>query len=310
MTTIEREAQDWVIRLGSRQATAADADAFKQWCARSRRHATAFAQARRVWLALGPAAQRSRTTEPRGREPLMGRRALLGGALAASMAWLALRPPLQLWPAMADLSADFHTGTGEQRQVAMGAGVVVEMNTQTRISRRSNAGGQTFELLTGEAEVKAGNGSVAVIAAGGAIFAEQARFNVRHTDTAVCVTCLEGALRIEHLREQAILTAGHQLVYNHDDFGAAHAVDAASVSAWRQRQLVFNQAPLAEVVAEVNRYRPGKLIITSATLGRRRVQASFSLDRLDDVVALIRDVYGAQLTRLPGGIVLMGAASA
>lgn len=309
MTTIEREAQDWVIRLGSRQVTADDADAFRQWCARSRGHANAFAQARRVWLALGPAAQRVRSKDQPRREPVMGRRAFFGGAMAASVALLALRPPFQLWPAVTDWDADFQTGTGEQRHLAMGAGVVVEMNTQTRISLRNSGDGQGFELLTGEAEVNSGGGgSVSVIAAGGAIFAERARFNVRHTDRVVCVTCLQGALRIERGDQRAILAAGDQLTYDEREFGALHGVDAAAITAWRRGQLVFNQAPLAQVVAEVNRYRPGKLIITSAALGQRRVQASFSLDRLDDVVALIRDVYGAHLTRLPGGIVLLGTA--
>jgi len=64
------------------------------------------------------------------------------------------------------------------------------------------------------------------------------------------------------------------------------------------------------VVAEVNRYRHGRLLITNAALGRTRVQASFSIDRLDDVAFLVRDVYGAELTQLPGGIVLLGLASA
>ena len=37
------------------------------------------------------------------------------------------------------------------------------------------------------------------------------------------------------------------------------------------------------MVEEVNRYRPGKLILNGDALKHTRVQASFSLDRLDDV---------------------------
>ncbi|HCP78137.1 MAG TPA: iron dicitrate transport regulator FecR, partial [Pusillimonas sp.] len=78
----------------------------------------------------------------------------------------------------------------------------------------------------------------------------------------------------------------------------------------RERRLVFNDVPLAEVVKELNRYWPGKLVLMSETLGRRRVQAQFSLDRLSDATALIRDVYGADVTELPGGVVMLRSPSA
>ncbi|EPF1450574.1 hypothetical protein ACSQPG_006540, partial [Pseudomonas aeruginosa] len=34
--------------------------------------------------------------------------------------------------------------------------------------------------------------------------------------------------------------------------------------------------------------------------------ARFSLDQLADVATLIRDAYGIEVTRLPGGVVLLG----
>ncbi|MGQ3000241.1 MAG: FecR/PupR family sigma factor regulator, partial [Variovorax sp.] len=48
MKTLQREAQAWAVRLASGQANEDDARAFKAWCARSRAHAQAFAQAREV----------------------------------------------------------------------------------------------------------------------------------------------------------------------------------------------------------------------------------------------------------------------
>ncbi|MEZ1573953.1 hypothetical protein QVM45_24525, partial [Pseudomonas aeruginosa] len=68
----------------------------------------------------------------------------------------------------------------------------------------------------------------------------------------------------------------------------------------------FNDVPLATVIDEINRYRPGMLLLLDKALGRRRVQARFSLDQLADVATLIRDAYGIEVTRLPGGVVLLG----
>uniref|UniRef100_UPI000D4B85D7 FecR family protein n=1 Tax=unclassified Variovorax TaxID=663243 RepID=UPI000D4B85D7 len=332
MKTMQRDAQAWVVRLGSQQATEDDARAFRHWCAQSARHAQAFVQAREVWQSMAPAALRVHQQAQRAerqRMPVAGRRALLGGAVAASVAYLAVSPPLGLWSSVTEWGADYRTATGEQREVAVADGVVLQLNTQTRIDRlrpgKSDGDGEGdgFALVAGEAEVVAGAPNapgalpapravrVRVAAAGGVVSAAQARFNIRHLDDEVCVTCLAGRVEIARGAQRARLGAGQQLRYGKGDsggLGAATAVDTAAVSAWRRRQLVFDQVPLAQVVAEVNRYRHGRLVLTSEALGRSKVQANFSIDRLDDVAFLVRDVYGAELTQLPGGIVLLGLA--
>lgn len=317
MKTMQREAQAWVVRLGSQQATEDDALAFRRWCAQSRAHADAFVRAREVWQAMAPAALRVRQQEEREarrRMPVAGRRALLGGAVAASVAYLAVSPPLGLWASVTEWGADYRTATGEQREVAMADGAVLQMNTQTRVNlQRGAEGGESIELLAGEAEVATQASAVArvtVAAAGGTVSAVRARFNIRNLDGEVCVTCLAGQVEVSRGAQQVRLDEGRQLRYGAAGLGAVAAVDTGPVSAWRRRQLVFNQVPLSEVVAEVNRYRHGRLVLTSEALGRSKVQASFSIDRLDDVAMLVRDVYGAQLTRLPGGIVLLGSAKA
>ena len=69
--------------------------------------------------------------------------------------------------------------------------------------------------------------------------------------------------------------------------------------------LEFNDVPLAQVVDEINRYRAGRILLMGDRLAGSRVQARFPLDQLADAALLIRDVYGARVTMLPGGIVLL-----
>jgi len=307
MGVIQKEAQAWVVRLASGQVSERDAQVFRHWCARSRKHANAFAEARAVWGAMAPAARAVK----RAQRPVnTARRAWLGGAVAASLGLLVLRPPTDLWPAVAGLAADYATGTGEQRAVALDGGVLVQMNTQTRLDAAPlQDGAAALVLLAGEAEFQAGlrgAARVRVQAGDGTVSAGSARFNIRLFGQEVCVTCLAGRLRVAQAGNDAELAAGQQLRYRPEHFGIARAVAKSDVSAWRQRLLVFKQSTLAEVVDEVNRYRPGKLILNGEALKLTRVQASFSLDRLDDVIALIQDAYGARVTRLPGGIVLFG----
>jgi transmembrane sensor len=70
--------------------------------------------------------------------------------------------------------------------------------------------------------------------------------------------------------------------------------------------LIFRGELLSRAVEEINRYRPGRIIVVDASLGGKRIDASFRLDRIEDVVPQIQHVFNARVTRLPGGLVLLG----
>ncbi|UZE50933.1 hypothetical protein ONR75_10085 [Rhodopseudomonas sp. P2A-2r] len=69
--------------------------------------------------------------------------------------------------------------------------------------------------------------------------------------------------------------------------------------------MIFRDKPLGAVVNEVNRYRPGKIVVMNSELGRRLVNGTFQTDKLDDFVAQVRQLFGADVRSLPGGIVLL-----
>jgi transmembrane sensor len=288
------EARDWLLLLTSGRATVADAKALQAWREQSPEHAQAFEQAKVLWQQLAPALEQA--TQPRR----FGRRAFLGGAIAASAAVVMVRVGTP--GGFAGLTADYRTEVGEQRQVLLSDGVSLELNTQTRISRI----GPGIELLEGEVEVVAHLAQPLKVQAGaGWVSAAQARFNVRNTDQTVCVTCIEGSLSVDVGGNSVSLGSGRQLTYGAGGIGAVVAVDTQAVVAWREQVLVFNNATLATVVDEINRYRPGMLVLLNKQLGQRRVQARFSLQQLAGVALLIRDAYGAKCTELPGGVVLL-----
>jgi transmembrane sensor len=136
--------------------------------------------------------------------------------------------------------------------------------------------------------------------------AANARFNVRYDSRSVCVTCLRGEVRVERGRTVFPLPAGRQMTYADQAFGPVVAVDLAVVTAWHDGILIFDATPVTAVIAEVNRYRPGRIILTNAGLGRERFSARFRIASVDRVVGEIEQVFGARATVLPGGIVLLG----
>jgi transmembrane sensor len=84
------------------------------------------------------------------------------------------------------------------------------------------------------------------------------------------------------------------------------SIDPAVVTAWKDGVLVFHETRLSEAIAEINRYRPGRIILTNAALGHRLFNARFRIKDVDGVTAQIQQVFGASATALPGGIVLLG----
>jgi len=316
------EAQAWVVRFRSGIATSADTAELLQWRARSPEHARALAEAiavRRLIAAAsgesdvpvlsgmaGSASSRSRTGVGR---TALGRRAFLGGAVAASAASLLMtRPPFELWSSLSELRADYRTGVGERRTIALANGATVELNTRTSASLLPSRETIGLDLISGEVAIDATHASqpVAIHTPAGTARGQGGRFAVRLEAALSCVTCLAGVVDIENAwggREKA--SAGYQLRYTDRNFHAATRVDLGRAEAWRRGLLMFVDEPLSRVVEEVNRYRPGRIVVVDDHLGHVLINAVFQLDRINTVVAQIRDVSNAHVTSLPGGIVLL-----
>lgn len=322
-TPLEHEAYGWVVHFVSGRARPDDIKALQDWSARSPAHAEAFDQASKTWRAVGPPGQRFLATnravvrlgavKPSTSSPArLGRRAFLGGALAASAAGAAVmiaRPPLDLWLSWAELAADYRTETGEQRRITLADKTSIDMNTRTSIAvRSSEANAERIELIAGEAMISTPetSGVLTVAAGNGRIIAHHARFNVRHGNRDVCVTCLQGQVDVERQAEVVPLAAGRQVVYSEQGIGAPVAVDSAVATAWKDGIVIFDATPIAEVIAEVNRYRRGRIVLTNAALGRERFNARFRIENIDRVVNQIEQVFGAHATVLPGGLTLLG----
>jgi transmembrane sensor len=318
---MRQDAVRWLSLMSSGRATGADADALKQWCREDPAHEAAYAKAALVWDMLTPVARGAREDHAETLEQMArperaghgpGRRAFLGAAVAASAGvagYLVLRPPLGLWPSLAELGADVRTSTGEQRRITVADDIGVDLNTRSSLSvRAASDGGHRIELICGEAIVAAGPeaaGSCTVIAGGGRILARDAKVDVRYDGTDVRVTCITGSVRVERGSQGVTVPAQEQVVYGDRGISGVGTVDPATVTAWQQGLLVFRQKPLSRVVEEVNRYRPGRIILLNQELGRHLIDARFRLGHLENVIIYLQQAFDARITELPGGIVLV-----
>lgn len=306
------EAQSWVVRLASGQLTLEEATAFRRWHAADPAHARAFAEAKRHWDTMQRALREmsADSAAARARNPAVTRRRILAvgaAAAAAAVGYVAVRPPLDLWSPLLDLTADYHTGIGQTRTIAMAENVTVQLSTRSRLSLQSDRPeGVRVALLAGEAAIASASRPVTVVAGQGETHADSGRFNLRNDDDIVRVTCLEGRVDVRCGEQQTTLHPSQQVRYAQATLASVTAADPEEITAWQRGVLVFRNQRLRYVVDEVNRYRQGRIVLLNRDLGDRPVAlASFHLDRLDDVVSQMEALYGAQVRRLPGGIVLL-----
>ncbi|RSZ42488.1 MULTISPECIES: FecR domain-containing protein [unclassified Variovorax] len=319
---VQREAQAWLRRLTSGEATQRDLEGLRRWQEASELHAQAFAEAKRLWKTLDPAIGQMMEAQPallsdhresmrqKAQSPRLARRAFLGAAVSAAGVAAAVYPPLALWPSVSEWSADFHTATGEQRSVVLAEGVGLVLNTQTSAQRQTRDGRTVgIDLISGEAAVDlspaSGASAFRVVAGAGRSDAQSGRFEVRHIDGSTCVTCIEGSVSVAHARGARTLQAGQQVVYDAGSIGAATGVQGTDVSAWRSGVLVFRQTPLAHVIAEINRYRPGRVVLLARALADRPVSGRFAIASLDTVLVQIQRSYDLEARTLPGRVLVL-----
>lgn len=302
---MRRDARAWVVRLTSGQATDADAWALSQWRARSAEHEAAFKEAAQLWRRAGTAG--APVPQP-GKLPGSWTRRSLGGlALAAACGgayWGGTAGGF--WPSVSELLADQRTNAGERRRLVLDDGSAVEMNARTSLSVRFAAAERRIDLVMGEALFSVSPDATrpfAVRAAEGT--ATGTVFGVRTLPGGARVLCLEGRVRIEQGGTAGEIKASEALAYGPAGIGSVGPFDPAVSMAWRSGLLVFRDTPLVDVVAELNRYRPGRLVLTSAIAATRRVSGVFHLDRPDEVLAYMERVLGVRRTASLGGLVLL-----
>lgn len=317
LADLRLEGIEYLNRLLSGEANTDDAADFLAWRSQSPAHEEAFRSAVKLRNLV-------RHVEGAERQPLAAaenviafarprtqqftRRAVLGGAIAASAAGiLVLGRSMEFVPSLAEMGADHRTGPGERRTIALADGATIELNTRTSIGVRANGTIPTIELIKGEAVLTSGrSGKAALIAGKATSIGHNGRFVALRGDEDVCITCLSGEVEVDWDGERRPLRATQQVRYTDAAIGPVSAgVDTAVLTSWQSGTLIFQDMPLRQVVAEINRYRSGRVVLANDALAGRRLTGTYQIARIDEFFGQARLAVGAKITTLPGGVVVL-----
>lgn len=325
-----QEAIDWLVKLRGENLSDAESHAFADWLTQDVAHADAFAKAERLFDNMVLAAQlplsattNSPNTPVRQNESVKtvrqpNYRPWLTLPFTLAAVWLfavTLVLPSQTY--LSDIYfSDYHTNTGEIRDIQLADGSHILLDTDSAVSVDYQTNKRQIILHHGQARFTVAKDAQRPFVA------QTDKLNVRALGTVfdiykkaaddISVTVQEHAvaawIQVDNLGQpiQTQIQAGQQLTYHADGaLQAPSAIDLAQASAWQQRRLFINDRPLSELIAELGRYRTGRIFLADAQLKNLHVTGVFSLDNPDEVLARVRKILSLQETRLgPWWVVL------
>lgn len=304
------EAERWFARLKTSNCLADERAAFERWRAEPE-HAAAYAQTEWLWHGIGGlsgnpelealSAYALRATDPRRQQrsgwhlPLVLAAPVVMGVVALVFAFGVFErapPPVV-----------YVSGPGQRDTVVLADGSRLVLNADTAVVVSIGDARRALTLERGEAvfevasdpqrpfRVEAGNGTVTALGT---------RFQVHREQAQVTVTLLEGRVTLERsgVGGQRRLAPGDQATYG--DIAtpiALRTVDPDVVSSWTRGRLLFRATPLAEVIAEVNRYATPPLQLGDPALGTLPVSGTFPMGDSESVAFALQALLPVRIER-------------
>lgn len=308
-------AVEWFVALRDEGATDEQRRAFAAWLAADSTHARAWAELERLWGALdaapaqaSPGAAADANVAYLSRAAMRRRLSEVGWRHAAAAAVLLLVVGIawQLLPA--GLWSDYRTGIGEHRIIALDDGSEVELGSASALDVDYSAAARKVRLVTGEAFFTVAKDAArpfVVAAEDGEVLVRGTAFNVK-IGAQVAVAVAHNTVEVRAADRPAVrVTQGEGISYGPRSISAVAPIDLEDVQAWRQNQLVFHDARLADVIAELQRYRRGYVQLIGSDLADRRVTAVFDTRHPDaalESIARSLDLHLYRVTDLLIGI--------
>lgn len=315
-TNSSEEALLWIVRLHSGDATAADRHEFRLWRAKSIENEMAAREAESLWSDASELHQDARTGAIRPGRQLRrkpSRRATVIGGLVAAvggglLAAGALRKP----------AADFATGLGETRSVALPDGSKVILNARSALGLQFSAAARRVELIGGQAffEVapdvarpfEVAVDDIVTTALGTAFDVNR---NLAEGGVAVSVTQHAVRIRVDGTaatslpRRSIDVREGQSVtVAANGRIGAVAIGSPANATAWRRGQYVAENRSLADVVAALQAYHEGWLVLRGEA-GRLRVNAVLDLRTPDESLDALASGLPISVRRLSRFLVVI-----
>ena len=208
----------------------------------------------------------------------------------------------------------YATARGEQRTINLEDGSVVQLNAMSRMVVAFTAGERRIKLKDGEAFFRVAHDTKRpfyVETPFATVRAVGTKFDVYSRGDGLRVAVVEGRVQVaaldkEHEPGQSAPAAPAELLVGASESVAMHAKgplvrddghSTADATAWLQHRLVFENEPLADVIAEFNRYTTGQMRVMSSALATLRISGTFDAEEPETLAEYLEQVQHVKVLR-------------
>lgn len=292
-----REAARWYAQLSSGTASVEQQARWQAWHDSDPLHRMAWQRMQAVSDSLAglPARLASSTLLGAGRtrrQVLYGLAVLLGGGLFGSLGWRS--ETRHAW------AADYRSAIGERRAVALADGSQLLLDTDSAVDVAFTAGQRRLTLHRGQVLVTTAPDATArpfmVDTRDGRVLALGTRFTVSIDDRGSEVAVLQKAVQVTSGNAQPLrLEAGQRVTFGLHGIGPLRSNDA-SVAAWEHGSVVAIDTPLAELLAQLSRYRPG-LLHCDPAVARMKISGAFPITDTELALTALESAFPLHVQR-------------
>ncbi|NEI72227.1 DUF4880 domain-containing protein [Rhizobium lusitanum] len=315
---VKTQARIWFLKK-LQTWTSADEARFRLWLDADPAHRKAFELVDATWQATEQPGTRIAAADAddlsgylQAMDRAKSRKKARRGLAATSMLLIALlaaglwleRP--NLWQ---NLAADYATNAGERRNITLSDGTNVLLDADSALDEQFTKDERRVTLLRGSAffDVAAGERPFVVVAANGEIRDIGTRFDVNLLDDGGVVTLESGQVSVAtgDSSRQVLLDPGQRVRFGSSGIGAIEVVDLKDALAWHGGRYIFYRTRLADVAAEIGRYRNGRIVIVGSALADQLVTGSFSLNDTDAALGSLQSSVGFRMTDIGGTLTII-----
>lgn len=279
------EVAGWFARRRAGPLTPDDQIAFQAWLDADPRNREALDAASDLWsdfddLRIDPRLMRLREEarsavgQRRTRRMVGAIAACLALAVSVGTAWQGAR---YLSGVIAPQPTIYATRVGQTMSVSLPDGSLAVLDTNSELRAWSSGKTRRLELIRGRAFFKVAKdpGHPFVVRAGDhSVTALGTQFDIDLRPASFKVVLSEGRVRVRSDRPTAgaasaiDMNAGYQLVARGGDWNLSRA-DTQDAEGWVTGRLVFDDAPLGEIAAELGRYTVAPITVSPEVADRR-----------------------------------------
>ncbi len=284
LTFIKEQANQWLVKLETDNMAVGDEERFVDWLEQDERHGEIFHQMEQTWSLMHEANLFNNDEHKSSNSKSLFLRMLLPIAATVLIAFTSLFWGQDIYFAT---FSDHYTSTGQRQKHILTDGSELTLNTDSAINIKYTDKQRLIEVLAGEIYVTVAPnldrpfvvkaGDLKVTALGTEFIVHKAQ------DKNATVIVTEHSVKVESTSSDElnlVLNQGHEVTFNESNntLSNVQTVNLNQVQAWRNGKYIFQDESLAKVIAELNRYYQGKIILRDDSLRDKKITGVLDLD--------------------------------